>query len=184
MTIYPTIKHYLLLCFLLIMSAAQAVELKDVPNSVGFVNDFANILTPEQTEKLNTSLKYYFDSTSNQIAVVTEQSLDGRDVFDRSMDFARGWNVGTKDKNNGVVLYIAVKERKLFILAADKTQGALPDGLAGSIIRNDITPSFKTGDYNAGINKGVLAIISALEGEFVNDGDLRGKFFTPTNLKE
>ncbi len=147
-------------------------ERKPVPASTGFVNDFASILNSDEKSNLETKLKNYYDSTSTQIAVVIENSLNGRNEFDRAMDFARQWEVGTKDKNNGIVIYIAYTDRKIFILNANKTQGVLTDGRTGEIIRYVITPQFKLGNYAQGINDGIDAIIKLLQGEFKNTNQI------------
>jgi len=165
--------RYSLFIFCLITGVTlQGVTRKPIPEPqhYGYINDYANILQENEKNALFRKLKAYEDSTSTQIAIIIEQTLNNRDPFDRSMDFARGWKVGQAGKNNGVVMYFAMKERKIFILNADKTQGNLPDGLTGSIIRNYITPYFKRGDYYTGINTGVNKIILALAGEFTNDG--------------
>ena len=102
--------------------------------------------------------------------------MDGRDRFDRAMDFAREWKVGSEGKNNGVVMYFAMDERKIHILAADATQDVLLDGTIGSIIRDYITPNFKQGLYYNGIDEGINQIQASLEGRFVNDIQPEGKF--------
>ena len=144
----------------------NAQERKPVPASYGFVNDYASVLKSDEISALETKLKNYYDTTSTQIAVVIESSLNGRNEFDRAMDFARQWEVGTKDKNNGIVIYIAYTDRKIYILNANKTQGALTDGRTGEIIRYVITPQFKLGNYAQGINDGIDSIIKLLQGEF------------------
>ncbi len=145
------------------------VQRKPVPKSTGYINDYAQVLGSYEQQALEKKLSAYYDSTSTQIAVVIEQSLEGRDRFDRAMDFGRQWGIGTKGKNNGVLMYFAMDERKVFILTADKTQGGLPDGLTGSIIRKHIVPYFRQGQYAIGINNGIDQIIKALAGEFQAD---------------
>ncbi|NQW43492.1 MAG: TPM domain-containing protein [Bacteroidetes bacterium] len=144
-----------------------AQQRKEVPNYIGHINDFANVLQANEISELEQKLLKYEDSTSTQIAVVIENSLEGRSEFDRAMDFARGWGVGQKDKRNGLVLYISMVDRKIYVVNADRTQGALTDGELGEIIRNDIRPYFKTNQYAQGISSGLDAIISALSGEFM-----------------
>lgn len=156
-------------------SAAQRKAIPD-PSPLGYIHDYADVLSSQQELTLFQFLKAYEDSTSNQIGVIIEQNLNGRDVFDRAMDFGRPeinpkWKggFGQKGKRNGVILYIAIADRKMFILPADKTQGVLTDGVCGSIIRNDIRPYFRQDDYYGGIFSGLNQMIAALEGEFSAD---------------
>lgn len=151
-------------CFSFLSPFAQNEN--TVPNYKGFVNDFANVLTPEEVQGLNQFLLSYEDSTSTQIAVCIEKSLNGRDEFNRSLEIVRTWKVGQAGVNNGVLIYIAIEERKIFIQTADKTQGVLTDYETSFIIKNSISPEFKKGNYYQGISNGIVDIISVLGGEF------------------
>ena len=95
-----------------------------------------------------------------------EPSLDGNSVEDRSYDLAEQNGIGQKDKNNGVLLYIAKNDRKLRIEVGYGLEGALTDALSSQIIRKEITPQFKKGNFFEGINAGVDAIIQATKGEY------------------
>lgn len=173
---------------LLILLAASslftfAVERAPIPDPTkyGYIHDYAGVLSENQQKGIFEYLKAYEDSTSTQIGVIIENSLFGRDIFDRAMDFARPqinpkWDggFGQKGKRNGVILYIAIKDRKMFILPADRTQGVLTDGVCGSIIRNDIRPYFKEERYFEGIITGVNRMIQALAGEFTADPNQEG----------
>ncbi len=169
------IRFSFLLLFVLIQLNTQAVYRKPVPANVGYINDFAKILSIDENAKLENYLKDYYDTTSTQIAVVIEQTLNGRDVFDRAMDFSRAWGVGTAGKNNGVVLYIAIDDRKIHILTTNETEDYISDGDLGEIIRNDITPYFKTKNYAGGIFSGIVKIQSLLNGTYTNDGKVASK---------
>lgn len=142
---------------------------KAVPAYTGLANDFAGVLKPEELSQLDRKLKAYEDSTSTQVVVVIEKSLNGRDQFDRSMDFARGWGVGQAGKNNGVVIYLAVEDRKLSIRTANATQGALTDGETGDI-RRIMQPYLKAGKYFEALDIGSSAVMMALAGEFKAGG--------------
>jgi uncharacterized protein len=143
---------------------------KPVPDYRGLVNDFAGLLSADEVQQLEKTLRAYEDSSSTQIVVVTEKTLNGRDQFDRSMDFDRLWGVGQKDKNNGVVIYLALEERKLSIRTANATQGALTDGESGQIRRNIMQPLLKQGKYFEAFDGGSRAVMQALAGEFKADG--------------
>jgi len=155
----------------------NAQQRKEVPPYIGHVNDFAKVLQPNEISQLESKLLRYEDSTSTQIAVVIEQSLNGRSEFDRAMDFARGWGVGQKDKRNGIVIYVSITDRKFWILTADRTQGAVTDGALGEIFRSSVSANFKAGQYYKGLDNATNSIILNLEGEFkANPKGKAGKF--------
>ncbi len=139
----------------------------------GFVNDFSSppTLSSSEINLLNTKLRNYEDSTSTQIAVVIENTLNGRDPVERGTQYAREWGVGKKGNNNGVVIYIARNDRKYHILPANATQGKLTDGITGQIGRDYMVPAFKQGNYYQGINNSIDALMYALSDEFTNDGE-------------
>jgi uncharacterized protein len=157
-------------CSQAMAQSEEDIARKPVPKYRGLVNDFAGVLAAEETAALEKSLRSYEDSTSTQIVVVTETSLNGRDQFDRSMDFARLWGVGQKDKNNGVVIYLAIEDRKLSIRTANATQGALTDGETGEIRRKIMQPLLKQGRYFEALDSGTRAVMMALAGEFKSNG--------------
>lgn len=181
---FRTVKYWILGCGLLFCAAktrAQEGDIarKDVPAYVGLVNDFAGVLSKEDAAKLEQSLRRYEDSSSTQIVVVIEKTLNGRDQFDRSMDFSRQWGVGQLGKNNGIVVYLAIEERKLSIRTASATQGALTDGETGEIRRQIMQPLLKQGDYYGALDQGTQAVMAALAGEFKADKKSKGKGDAP-----
>jgi len=161
-------------CALLNAQTDDDIARKPVPEYKGLVNDFAGVLSNEETVALENNLRTYEDSTSTQIVVVIEKSLNGRDQFDRSMDFARQWGVGQKNKNNGVVIYLAIDDCKLSVRTANATQGALTDGETGEIRRNIMQPLLKQGQYFKALDSGSRAVMLALAGEFKSDGKGNG----------
>jgi uncharacterized protein len=130
------------------------------------VNDFAGILTGDQTQALENKLVMFDDSTSIQIAVVIVPTLGGKDIADFNVELLRAWGVGNKN-NNGVVLLIAKDDRKLNITTGYGLEGALPDVTAKQIIDEVIVPFFKGDDYYGGINNGTNTIMQAVKGEYV-----------------
>jgi uncharacterized protein len=130
------------------------------------VNDYANILTPDQREALEHKLVALDDSTSTQISVVIVPTVSPYTISDYNVELARAWGVGGKQYNNGVVLLIATKDRKLDITTGYGLEGALTDATAKSIIDDVIVPNFKGNDYYRGISQGTDAIIQAVRGEY------------------
>ena len=163
----------LLFIIVLFVSTCVHAQIENVlpqkPSPPRLVNDFANILTPEQEEALEHKLVAYDDSTSNQIAVVTLQTLTdtkGVEYEEVALKILREWGVGQKNRNNGIVILIAQKERKIRIEVGSGLEGAVPDITAKNIIENDITPNFKEGNYYRGFDEATTSIIQAAAGEY------------------
>lgn len=158
-------KFFLLLCVISITIYPQP----QVPLLKNYAEDFTNTLTREQLSALNQKLKTFEDTTSNQLVSLMIASLDDYPIEYYTMDVAEKNKIGQKDKDNGVLLFVAKNDKKLRIEVGYGLEGALPDALASSIIRNEIVPHFKKDDYYAGINSGINAIISASAGEYNAD---------------
>jgi len=151
------------LIFVLLMAAPRVFAV-DVPYLTGRVTDNAQILSEETRKSINAALKDHEDRTTNQIAVLTVPSLEGASVEEYANSVFSAWKLGQKGKDNGILVLVSPKDRRLRIEVGYGLEGVMPDGVAGSIIRNVMTPHFKSGDYNRGIDEGVKAIISVLEG--------------------
>ena len=130
------------------------------------VNDFANVLTADQKQALESKLVAFDDSTSTQVAVVIVPNTGNYDVSDYNTKLGRAWGVGGSQFNNGVILLISKDDRKLNIATGYGVEGALPDITASHIIQDVIVPNFKGNDYYRGIDEGTDAIISAVKGEY------------------
>jgi uncharacterized protein len=141
----------------------------DRPNPPRLVNDFAGLLSADENRQLERELVSYNDSSSNQMAVVTLKSLGDYAIEDYALEMGRKWGVGRKAKNNGVLIIVSVDPRKINISPGYGLEGALPDLLCKRIITNEITPSFKQGQYYLGLSNGVKSIRSAAKGEYVNE---------------
>jgi uncharacterized protein len=152
-------------CLFLLKHAVFAQQ--KLPEYVNYVNDYADVLSKDDEYYLNNELlKPFTDSTSVEIAVVIEKSLNGVDVFDRAMFIARGWKIGDEKLNSGVLVYLAVDDRKYHIVTADKTQGLLTDGVVGEIGRQELVPGLKKGDYFNGIRNTVYALALTVKEDF------------------
>lgn len=144
----------------------QAQEIPPRPNPPRLVNDFAGVLLREEADMLESKLIAYNDSTSTQIAVVTVKTTGNYDVSEVALKILRDWGVGTKEKNNGIVLLVAIEDRKIRIEVGTGMEGAIPDAVANRIIDQIIAPNFKAGLYYRGINEGVDKLILAAAGEY------------------
>ena len=157
------------LCWTGNLSAKEIPKKSDV-----LVNDYARVLTPEQAIALERKLVTYDDSTSTQIAIVLESSLEGDDVFEYSLRIAESWGIGSKNKDNGILIYVAIEDRKIFIHTGMGVQDYLTDNLTKRIIDNFIKPAFREGDYYGGLDRATDAMIDLGAGRFTNDLEENG----------
>lgn len=139
----------------------------EVPFLASRVNDYANMLSPAAIERLEQTLTSHEDSTTNQIVVLTIASLEGEVLEEFSIKVVEQWKLGTEKNDNGVLLLIVRDERKIRIEVGNGLEGVLPDGLCGTIIRHFITPHFKEGRFDDGIEAGVSGIIRAIGNEYI-----------------
>lgn len=160
----------LLLLFLSLIISVSVFGKEIPPKPTTAVNDYANVLSENQKRSLENMLIAYKDSTSNEVVIIIESDLEGDEPFTRSIDIAEDWGIGDKTNDNGVLIYVALKDRKLFIQVGRGLEGAIPDALAGRIIDYEITPSFKSKNYYQGLYLGVVAIAKAAAGEYKASG--------------
>ena len=147
-------------CILLtVLGAAGA----DIPYLTGRVNDNAGVLSEATRRTLTERLKAHEEKTTNQVVVLTVPSLEGENIEDYAEAVFKAWKLGQKGKDNGILVVVAPNDRQMRIEVGYGLEGTLPDGAAGSIIRNVMTPRFSSGDINGGIEAGIDAILSVLE---------------------
>jgi uncharacterized protein len=135
------------------------------PSPTGYVNDFANILSSETKQTLETTLSNYSKETNHEISVVTITSLEGTDIETYAVKLFEQWKIGKKGADNGVLLLVSKDDRKIRIEVGYGLEGALTDGKSGEIIRELITPAFQEGNYDKGITDGADGIMAAIKGE-------------------
>lgn len=153
------------LTLLLLFSVMVRAEVA-FPALTGRVVDLAGILTADEHEQLVAQLTEHERQTSNQLVVVTVPTLDGLSIEEYGYQLGRHWGIGTREHSNGVLLILALQERKVRIEVGYGLEGALPDAIAANIIQTRILPHFKQGDMAAGVSAGVSAILQAVQGEY------------------
>src|SRR5437764_2997863 len=146
---------------LLILSAAAL----DFPALSGRVVDDANILDQTTRAALTQKLADLETKTTDQLVVVTLKSLQGTSIEDFGVQLGRRWQIGQKDKNNGVLLIVAPSERKVRIEVGYGLEGSLTDAVSRLIIEGSIVPRFRANDFAGGIARGVDDIIQVLSGD-------------------
>jgi uncharacterized protein len=142
---------------LLAMGSLPAVA-ADFPKPVGFVNDFAYLLQESTISRLESQLVALEKDTTAEVAVVTVDNLEGSSIEQYAADLFAAWQIGKKDKNNGVLFLIAYTEHKARIEVGYGLEPVITDGRAGRILDNEVIPYFKNDDYDQGVINGVNAI--------------------------
>src|SRR5205814_1313907 len=131
---------------LFFLKGVQTFAAEDFPDvSKTLVTDYANVLSEGDKASLENKLVAFNDSTSTQIAIVIMRSTGGYEIEEYSVQLFNKWKIGQAKKNNGVLILIAIEDRKVFITTGFGIEGVLPDALCKRIIDNDIKPNFKLG---------------------------------------
>lgn len=147
---------------LLLVLPAGAQSKIDFPPLTGRVVDQANLLDPATEQSLTEKLAALEASSTDQLVVVTVNSLQDQEIEDYGYQLGRAWGIGQKENDNGALLIVAPNERKVRVEVGYGLEPILTDAFASQVIRNDILPSFRDGDYQAGVIKGVDALIAQL----------------------
>ena len=146
------------------LPAPRARAAAEVPYLSGRVVDDAEILGSSR-QWLTKQLAEFEGRTTDQVVVLTVKTLDGEPIEDYAERVFEAWKLGQKGKDNGVLVVVVPDDRKMRIEVGYGLEGTLTDAAAGRIIRNVMAPAFKQGDYAAGVQKGVQAVIDQLEGK-------------------
>nr|WP_315519854.1 TPM domain-containing protein [uncultured Campylobacter sp.] len=135
------------------------------------INDEAHIFSQNQRDELLNLVQNFEQNSTTQIAIVTLNSLENKSIEELSLEIARGYKLGQKDIDNGVLLVVAPNEKKVRIEVGYGLEGVLTDAISSQIINSVMIPEFKNGNMSEGIKRGVVAIIKVASGE-----EFRSKF--------
>jgi len=153
-----------------------SVTAQKVPEHGGnWVHDNANLLSPQVKSQLEALLKAERDSTSNQIAVLIMNDLEGGDIDEFANRVFNEWKLGDEKKDNGVLFLITLQERLMRIEVGAGLEGVLTDVQSSRINRNEVAPYFRRGEYEKGVVAGVVSIIQTIQGEYKNDSPIARK---------
>jgi uncharacterized protein len=141
------------------------------PKPAGYFNDYAGVVSPETARRFNEQLAQFERDTSNQVVVAVFKKMQSdSSIEDYAQRIAQNWQVGQKDKRNGVVLLVFIDDHKISIQVGYGLEGALPDATAYDIRANQIAPRFRTNDYEGGLAIGIDSICKAIRGEYKGSG--------------
>lgn len=158
------------LLFALIALSSHAAEVIP-PKPNAYFNDYAGVVSKEAARRFNEELAQFERDTSNQVVVAVFPKMQSdSDIADYTQRVAQTWGVGQKERRNGVVLFVFVQDRKMFIQVGYGLEGALPDATSFDITEYRIKPYFRSGDYEGGIAEGIDSIFKAIRGEYKGAG--------------
>jgi uncharacterized protein len=140
------------LAIAVVPATARAEAVKDLPKPTGYVSDFANVLSPETKQEINRLCGQVDHQAHAQIAVVTIKTLDGGEIQDYAVQLWDAWKIGQKDR--GVLVLLAVQDRKRWIATGYGLESILPDSRVGEIGRQ-MVPYLRSGDYDDAVSVAV-----------------------------
>ena len=150
---------------LLSLFFASSIFALSVPNLTSPIVDNANLISDGVEQNINNQLEDLSDSTGIQLAVLTIPTLEDEVLESYSMKVAETWELGSAEKDTGVLLLIALEERSIRIEVGYGLEGVLTDTKCGLIIRNVIAPEFRNGNYQAGIVNAVNNMVGLVKGD-------------------
>ena len=163
----PAIALALAILFAISAHAAEVIP----PKPAGYFNDYAGVVSKEAASRFNEQLAQFERETSDQVVVAVFPKMQSdSDIADYTQRVAQAWGVGQKERRNGVVLFVFIQDRKMFIQVGYGLEGALPDATAFDITERHIKPLFRTGNYEAGLATGIDLICKAIRGEYKGSG--------------
>ncbi len=175
--------HFLNYLFFILLLISGRTYAQDFPSkSNRLVNDYVGIISADEANALERKLIAYNDSTSTQVSIVIIKELNGYEINDYAAQLANAWGIGQSTKNNGVLILVAMQERKTSIQTGYGMEGVLPDAICKRIIEYEIKPSFKNSDYYAGLDLATTAIFKFAKGEYKADHYKKGKKFPTSAL--
>jgi uncharacterized protein len=158
-----------LLALWLPLVARAAAEIPTAPAT--YVTDKAGVLTPVAFSSLNARLERYERATSTQIVIAVYPKLpDGEVLQDYAVRVFDVWKPGLKGKDNGLIIFAFLQDRKLWIQTGYGVEAKLPDSVCRRICDLGIAPAFKQGNYAGGLSAGLDAIEAALKDEYKGKG--------------
>ncbi len=150
---------------LLLVTVLRAQELQ-IPHLTKYATDLSGTLSSSQLQSLEQKLEAFDRATSTQIVVLIVPSLGQGSLEETTLKIAETNGIGTREHSNGALLFVAMAERRVRIEVGYGLEGVLTDALSGVIIRHELAPRFREGNYFAGISAAVDAMMLASKNEY------------------
>lgn len=168
--------RYLILQLFILIFLFSPTNAQDIPEPMSpprMVNDFSGLLDPSNRDNLENKLQSFYYQTSTQIYVVILDDLGGYDISDFAFNLGEKWGVGTKGKDNGILILLNPSQDrqrgKVFIATGYGLEETVPDAIANRIVDYDMIPFFKQQNYYQGLEAATNTIIDLTKGEYTAD---------------
>ena len=161
-------KKYMLIAILVLLPMwSMAQDKLPVPSAPqSWVNDYAGIFSQDEAARLDQKLAMFEQANSTQIFIVSIDENGGYPADMLAPMIGEEWGVGQQGQDNGIVMLFDMQDRQMFIATGYGNEEFVTDLEAGLIVRNELTPAFKQGEYYAGVDAATSVIISLLDGEY------------------
>lgn len=161
----------LLLSMLIILLLGSNTIAQDIETIIRnkpqlMVNDYAHVLSKEERLKLEKKLELFNKKTSTQFAIVVLNTIGKRNLEETATRLFNSWGIGQKKKNNGLLILVAMNDRKIRIEVGEGLEKTISNAIAAQIINADIKPAFKEARYYDGLNKATTSLMSFAEKAF------------------
>lgn len=154
------------LSLLLSLALAEAVLAETpLPSPLGAVNDFAGIIPMSYRNSMEQLASEVHAKTGAAIVVATVTSTEGSDPDEYANRLFESWGIGKKGEDRGILIFLALKERRVRIETGYGVEGVLPDGLVGSILDRYVLPYLREGEYGPGLLNGMKAVATVVAGD-------------------
>ena len=162
-------KKLLSAIFLFIIFSNVVSAQPEYPELKNYATDLTGTLSSSQISQLNDDLKRFDDATTSQIVFLMINNLDDYPIEMYANELAEKNKIGTAGNDNGILFVVSLQDRKMRIEVGYGLEGALPDALSSSILRNEVKPYFKRDMYYEGVRSGLIAVMKATVGEYTRD---------------
>lgn len=164
---FLVIAVFLLLSLYVTTALPQAAFPQELPQPVGYVNDFAGVIDQSSKQRITALAGALKEKTGAEIAVVTVDTIAPYAAIEQySVELATKWGIGKKGEDTGILILLAMKEKRVRLEVGYGLEGIIPDGLAGQILDQSILPSLKKGNYGDSLLKGVEAAAGIIAKEY------------------
>ncbi|MFI5185028.1 MAG: TPM domain-containing protein [Vicinamibacteria bacterium] len=173
-----------LLACLLAAAPPVRAELPIPSTPQQYFNDYAGLVSATDAARMDDKLRSFEQASSNQIVVAIFPEVPGPSLEDFTVRTAQAWRVGQKKLDNGAVLFVFVKEHKSRLEVGYGLEPSIPDLVANRILQDVMKPRFRQGQYSAGLDAAIDAIVAAAKGQGAPAGNEvpRRKFAWRDNL--
>ena len=151
-------KRLFLFILAFVLMPLSSLAQQPFPKPKGLINDFANVISPAYEQQLKTITTELLNRTGTPVVVVTMSDIGGEDYNEYANRLYETWGIGKKGEDKGVLIFVAIKERKMRIEVGYGLEGIIPDGLAGEIRDRYMIPYLKKNKFGEGLLNGTAAV--------------------------